>query len=270
VSRVTVNYARTMSSPAKIEVIIPLASRRVAKDWPQMCRMLQGTLTSVLALPREFVIVSIFGHERPENLPLGDRCRWTTVDWNPPQQEDIPAKLNDKGSKLWQGVREAFKRGSKWVMFLDADDLVSNRLPGLCDLENHDAICFENGFSWETGSRWLQRVPNFHRVCGSSWIMRLEPSFFPMWLGPGTHRVCDLAHNERHAALVKDRARIQSIHDPVAVYCVGHLTATGFGEALGRKFGTSLLHPRALAKQILRRKRLTANLKNEFAIPVTV
>ena len=249
-----------------------MASSQVAKDWLQMCQMLQGTLASVLALPTDFLSVSIFGHERPKNLPLSDRCRWTTMTGEPPQREDVPGKLNDKAIKIRQGVQDAFARGAQWVMFLDADDFLSNRLPELCDLENHDAICFENGFSWEMGNRWLQRVPNFHQVCGSSWIMRLEPRFFPMWLGLGTHRVCDLAHNERYAALVKDHARIQSIHDPVAVYCVGHRANTGHGAFLGGKSGPSPLHPfkftKQLARRIIRQKRLTSQLRSEFSIAV--
>ena len=256
-----------MSSNAQIEVVIPLASRQVARDWPQMCRMLQGTLTSLLALPKDFVSVSILGHECPENLPLGDRCWWTTVDWSPPNRDDIKGKLNDKGIKVRQGVREAFARGSRWVMFVDADDLISTRLPNLCDLEKHDAIYFKNGYSWEVGTSWLQRVPSFHLVCGTSWIMRLSPRFFPMWLGPGTHRVCDLSHSERHSALIKDNARIQAISASMAIYCVGHRANTGHGEFLGRKFGSAFLHPLKFGKRFIRRKRLSAAMRKEFSIP---
>jgi hypothetical protein len=228
--------------------------------------MLWGTLISVLALPKEFASVSIIGHERPENLPLGDRCTWTAVDWDPPQRDDTPGKLNDKGIKIRQGVQDAFARGVKWVMFVDADDLISNRLPVLCDLESHDAVCFENGYSWEAGTDWLQRVPSFHRVCGSSWIMRLSPALFPMWLGVGNHRVCDLAHNERQHALIKENARIQTILAPMAIYCVGHMTATGFGELLGHKFGTPF-SIRLQLRRIIRQKCLTAALRKEFSIP---
>ena len=260
-----------MESNSQIEVIIPLASRRVAKDWPQMCRMLQSTHISVLALPKEFASVSIIGHERPESLSLGDRCRWTTVGWEPPHRDDTAGKLNDKGVKIRQGVQDAFARGAKWVMFVDADDLLSNRLPEFCHLQDHDAVCFENGYSWEAGTDWLQRVPSFHRVCGTSWIMRLSPRLFPMWLGSGTHRVCDLSHTERHAALIKENARIQTIRYPMAIYCVGHATATGFGELFGSKSGTASSHQltrvKNFAKRIVRRKRLTAEIKKEFSIP---
>lgn len=260
-----------MASNSKIEVIIPFASRLVARDWQQMCRMLQTTLDSALALPTNIVSVSILGHEPPESIFLNDRCRWTSVKWPPPSRDDVPGKLNDKGVKLRQGVQDAFARKAKWVMFLDADDLLSNRLPDFCDLENHDAICFDNGFSWVVGTKWLQRIPEFHRVCGTSWIMRLDPRLFPMWLGPGNNRVCDLAHNERYAALNKENARIQVIRDPMAIYRIGHLSATGFGELLGRKSARYFLHPftsvKHIVKYIVRRERLTSALREEFCIP---
>lgn len=256
-----------MSSSAQIEMIIPLASRLVSKDWPETCRMLQHTLASILALPRDFASVSIVGHEFPANLPTVDRCRWIAVNWDPPKREDIPGKLNDKGCKVRLGVQEAYARGAKWVMFADADDLISNRLSDLCDFENHDAICFQNGYSWEVGSDWLQALPKFHLVCGTSWIMRASPRFFPIWLGRGNHRVCDLSHNRRHEALTKEGARIQTIQAPMAIYCVGHTTNTGHGEFCGKILGPSMLHPLQLAKRIIRRKRLTAALRSEFLIP---
>ena len=92
-----------MSSKAKIEAIIPFAFRQVAKDWSQMCQMLQSTLSSVLAMSD--VSVSKLGHERPENLVLGNRCRWTTVNWNAPNPDDVMEKMNDKGKSSAKGFR---------------------------------------------------------------------------------------------------------------------------------------------------------------------
>ena len=101
--------------------------------------------------------------------------------------------------------------------------------------------------------------------------MRVGPRFFPMWLGPGTHRVCDQAHNAMHAALIKDNARIQMIKAPMAIYCVGHRANTGHGEHLGSLSYPGLAHPlgmaRSFAKHIIRRKRLTPALRKEFLIP---
>ena len=172
--------------------------------------------------------------------------------------------------KVRKGVQEAFKRGSEWVMFVDADDLVSARLAEFCDLQNHDAICFGNGYSWEIGSNFLLRIPLFHQVCGTSWLCRLSPRFFPIWLGKGQYRICDQSHSTRLAALVKDHARIQTIEDPMAIYRVGHLSNTGHGKFLGTNFA-NLSHPlnlaRQLAKRIIRGKRLTVSLRQEFSLP---
>jgi hypothetical protein len=102
--------------------------------------------------------------------------------------------------------------------------------------------------------------------------MRLEPHLFPLWLGSGTHRVCDIAHNEREPALRKVNARIQVINKPMAIYCIGHQTASGFGESLGQKSGNMLFHPistaKTLGKRIIRGRRLTAALRREFAIAI--
>ena len=79
----------------KIEAIIPFASMKVARDWPYMCEMLRSAIRSVLAMPDEFIFVSFLGHEHPDKLPLGSRCIWTTVEWDPPHGDDVPGKLNE-------------------------------------------------------------------------------------------------------------------------------------------------------------------------------
>jgi len=255
---------------SKIEAIVPLASSRVSKNWQQTCRMLESTMRTLLALPPDFLSISVVGHERPPGLPESNRCRWTSVDWAPPDPQDTAAKVQDKGLKVQFGVRDAYRREGSWVMVVDADDLVSSRLPEFCDFTNHDAICFVNGYKWEVGSRWLEHVPDFHRVCGTSWIMKLVPEFFPVWLGPGTARICDQSHSKVHEALVSIGAKIQQIRTPLSIYCVNSGANTGHG-ARPEQAGLKIVErtARALrisARQILRSRRLTPKLLQEFSL----
>ena len=254
---------------SKIEAIVPLASSRVSKNWQQTCRMLESTMRSLLALPQDFISISVIGHERPLNLPESERCRWISVDWAPPNP-DSAAKVQDKGLKVQLGVRDAYSREGSWVMVVDADDLVSSRLPEFCDFTNHDAICFINGYKWEVGSRWLERVPDFHRVCGTSWIMKLAPEYFPVWLGSGSMRICDQSHDAVHDGLVSIGAKIQQIPTPLSIYCVNSGANTGHGAGQGR--AGSLIMERAAwrlrrsVRRILRCRRLTPKLQHEFSV----
>ena len=87
----------------------------------------------------------------------------------------------DKGRKMLHGLALAREDDDSHVMFLDADDLVSNRLAGY--VAEHPTA---NGWFINRGYR-LNEAPhprlfwrhNFHLECGSSHIIRSDIAPFP-------------------------------------------------------------------------------------------
>jgi hypothetical protein len=255
-----------MVNQSKIRVIVPFAAKSTVSDWETSCRLLKRTINSVLALPTEFASVSVIGHDFPGNITFGDRCEWVAIEGIPPNKLDSEAKKSDKGAKLLLGVKKAYTDGHEWVMFVDADDLINRDLPLYCELDQYDAVCFENGYSWNEKSHLLLKIPNFHRVCGTSWIMRLTPQMFPIWLGEGGNRVCDIAHNSRFEMLTRANSRIKKITTPMAMYSVGQESAMGFSEMMGLSLTPNFSNIKNLAKLILRYRPLTPRVRESFGL----
>lgn len=255
-----------MVNQSKVKVIVPFAAKSTVSDWETSCRLLKRTINSVLALPAEFASVSVIGHEFPGNITFGDRCEWVTIGRTPPNKLDSNAKKSDKGAKLVLGVKKAYTDGHEWVMFVDADDLINRDLPLYCDFDQYDAVCFENGYSWNDKSQLLLKIPHFHRVCGTSWIMRLTPQMFPIWLGEGGDRLCDIAHNSRFEMLTKNNARVQKIKTPMALYSVGQESAMGFSEMMGLTLTPNIRNIKNLAKLLFFYRPLTRKVRESFGL----
>lgn len=253
----------------KVQIIIPLVARSVAKDWGFTCQCLAATLQSVLALPEDFAAVTVVGHDVPERVDFGSRCNWLEVPFSPPDADDTSGKLNDKGMKVMHGTQFVYEHfDSEWVMFVDADDSLSAKLPKFCDLKNYDAIAFGRGYLWVPGSQSIRSVTEFHRLCGTSWIMRLKPEMFPVWLGSGSgdYRVCDQGHDGRLAAVLGMGARLQLVSQPLAIYSIQHQGNTGHGRFVSRS-GTGVKRWLRDRFQSLQLVPLSGAIRQEFGLP---
>lgn len=255
-----------MIKKPKVLVVIPFAAKKTVSDWNTSCRLLRRTINSILALPAEFASVSVIGHDFPDNITFGDRCEWIAIEGNPPSKLDSNAKMSDKGTKLLLGVKKAYTNGQEWVMFVDADDLINRDLPLYCELDQYDAVCFENGYSWNEKSKLLLKIPHFHRVCGTSWIMRVNSQMFPNWLGNRDYRVCDIAHNQRFEMLTKANSRIKRITTPMALYSVGQESAMGFSEMMGITLTPNIRNVKNLAKLLFYYRPITKRTKYVFGL----
>ncbi|MGA1194381.1 MAG: hypothetical protein ACO3ZG_08405 [Kiritimatiellia bacterium] len=87
----------------------------------------------------------------------------------------------DKGLKMLYGLARARQDRRAYVMFLDADDLVSNRLAGfVADHHGHHGWYFEKGYRLNESTPpvlfWRHK---FYHECGSSYILRGDLAPFP-------------------------------------------------------------------------------------------
>lgn len=96
------------------------------------------------------------------------------VDFPPPERNNDDMCL-DKILKLSHGVRWAQEQGASHVMFVDADDLVSNRLSAFVDSHrNGNGWYFDRGYKYFYGDRWLAKQQPHYLICGTGMIARAD------------------------------------------------------------------------------------------------
>jgi hypothetical protein len=168
--------------------VVPLRDRSTTGDWPRVCRLLERTLASAAAQTCKQIRILVLCHTEPEGIRVPSCCEFVPVPFKPPVLADDDSselrlwKLHsDKGRKMLHGLAVARSGQGSYVMFLDADDLVSNRLAGF--VAEHMGA---NGWYLDRGYRMDDTLPSllywrrsFYHECGSSHIIRSDLAPFP-------------------------------------------------------------------------------------------
>ena len=173
-----------------LNFVIPLRDKSTTDNWLGVCKLLKRTLHSAASQSHGSFRILVVGHSLPDGFELPERCVFIPVHFDPPYlkpDDDIEHRLwlmrTDKGRKMLHGLARVRKDSVAYVMFLDADDLVSNRLAGFV-VENKGA----NGWFFEYGYRMdiftdgrpsLYWRKKFYHECGSSYILRADLAPFP-------------------------------------------------------------------------------------------
>jgi hypothetical protein len=169
--------------------VIPLRSANTTADWPAIQRLLARTLKSVDNQICKAFRCLVVCHEKPDAIELPRTCEIIEAPFKRPavnvsnldSEEALFEMHSDKGRKLILGLSIVRSDPSAYVMFLDADDLVSNRLSWLVSKHPNS-----NGWYFDTGYRWNHQTPhllfprqNFFHECGSSYILNAHLAPFP-------------------------------------------------------------------------------------------
>lgn len=133
--------------------IIPLKSAKLSSSWERVCQLLERTVKSVCNQTSSHFKVLIVCHEKPELSFVDPRVSYLSVDL--PLPSDYEGKEKDKMSKMLLGLREARSLNPSHIMFVDADDCVSNRLVEFVD-KNID----KNGWFIEEGYEYREDIQN--------------------------------------------------------------------------------------------------------------
>lgn len=198
---------------------VPLIARASSVDWSRVNDLLELTLRSVLAQTDGRFRLLLAAHDEPDcwrQLTRDDpRFRFVRARW-PPER---PSAANDDGGcKKWLVKQMVRRSGGGLLMYLDADDLIDTRLVetarALINRSDVGAIV-EHGVAIDFSRLRALRLPDrqvfdgeFHRLCGSSTIARVEPdSPDPLRRDPydllgSHHRWLEAAH-EANVSLVR-------------------------------------------------------------------
>lgn len=155
--------------------------------------LLKQTLRSISGQNSNNFDIIIVSHQTLDDFktdPFIKNTHFIELDWEPISKKDqwqigsqIPLKLGreqvliDKGSKYIIGLKKALKIGASkdsYVMFVDADDFISNNLLSyINDNSNYDHFFIKKGFLLGANNSYRD-LNDFGSYCGTCNITKLE------------------------------------------------------------------------------------------------
>lgn len=155
--------------------IIPLKSSQLSSSWERVCQLLERTLKSVCNQTSSNFEVIIVCHEKPELSFSDPKISCLSVDL-PLPGDDYISKEKDKMCKMLLGMIEAANRNPSHLMFVDADDCVSNRLVEFVDQNiDQNGWFIGKGYEYREDIRQLKyRSKGLHLRTNTSHIIRMD------------------------------------------------------------------------------------------------
>jgi len=158
---------------------ISLRSQRTTSDWDRAVVLLARTLESILNQTSPEFRAVVGCHELPDALSIDDdRVSFEQVDYAPPIYKD--EWVVDKQRKREVATISAHRMGCEYVMPLDADDLVSNRMTEYVLSEKAEyGYIVEKGYEYSFQRDSFSYAPRLSRVCGSCGVFRWRDEDLP-------------------------------------------------------------------------------------------
>lgn len=242
-----------------IYYLIPFRSKISTADWDLTVSLLNNTLKSVFNQNEQEFRVIIACHEIPQITEDYDkRLEIIQVDYPPPEQ--IKHYVPDKYYKKRILVHRVQESGGKYIMFVDADDYISNRLATWVKNHEHPTGWFiKTGYEYDASSNSLRITPRFNNICGTSAVLNISDlsgsveTLFTDYNRENKY-LFDYGHNEWNKILEEQKQQTLGIIPfKAAVYVIN--TGVNLSNARGQHSG--------LIRRIYRRlyPGITPNLK---------
>lgn len=274
-----------------VAFLIPFASRRTKSRWDIACAHLRQTLSSVRNSTSKNYCVVVAGHEAPDfNFESDSTCWFLSVNHAIPLHEDVVVSGRlDKLAKIAAAWNYAKSRWNpRYVMKLDADDLISARLvQWLENFGDQPGYLINHGWVWRSGTRYILHSTEYlDRVCASCLVVRsdiadqegpfrtgvegmrfdqLSASFAAadhcsLIPGSGTSTVLLNDSHQRYAAQFAFLGhKLSNVPFKAVVYRTGNPESNSAGLQTGRPT------LRMILGRIRRTRLMTKNLRKEFA-----
>lgn len=209
-------------------------------------------------------------------LPKGFEVAWVTYEPNPQHElrkHDFESAMQwvrlDKGRRIWSGMMQF--PDSDYFMFLDDDDFVSKRLTAFVVANRGQNGWFVNmGYGMDPGGSWAIELRRFHKICGSSHIVRCDlydlpneddpgfASYVRKWLG---------SHGATTEHFIDRSAPLAPLPFHGAVYLVSNPNSHSISNIMLRQYvinKETLRRPWTLPGKLRRLTRVDAGFRGEF------
>jgi len=158
---------------------IPLRSKTTTNNWGKIQTLFNNTIRSIYSQTDPNFKIIVACHEKPEiDFEVDDRLEFIQVDFPSPtkKEEQMPDKFYKK-RYIAKRVREL---GGGHIMFVDADDLVSNSIAKFVNARPDEGGWYLNfGYEYNQLTHKIQIMPFFHLICGTCAIMKFEVNDLP-------------------------------------------------------------------------------------------
>ena len=210
--------------------MVPLRPRRGADEWRAVELALRDTLRSIRGSTQKDFLVVIAGHDEPDLGAEGhSRVIFLKVPFDVPTNPKEGSKdARRKRCYIAAWLRQITNKNCI-VMFLDADDWISNRLVAyVLGAREPDGFVVASGYKFDSRCGQFQFLRrDFDRSCGSSFILRLRNEELPRnW--QEDHFVCSSIHRKRRQACETAGKNISEVPFPSVVYRINHTTSLQF------------------------------------------
>lgn len=164
--------------------IVPLRSPESCSNWEEVSSLCNSTLESLTQQNSENYKVVLVCNSRPLDFKFNEHIV-LVEDLFP-----IPHSLEERNADIYMKVKRGMLEVKRlqfvkqdcpvFIMKVDADDLVSNRLVSFTEkYPNSDGWYFTAGYIYEMESNNLFLRPRFNTVSGTSHILKCYDSDFP-------------------------------------------------------------------------------------------
>lgn len=202
---------------------IPVAPLRYSRSPERIRGLLRETVASVL------------GQDDPNFRLLIAAESTLQLDFDSPLVERIDVDADaalphgewDKRLRVTAIGAEVRARGGGWLMFVDADDLISRRVSAFINSHQYEADVFVARTGWEHDHRTgrIRLAPRFWNLCGTSMAIHFEPHELPTVASAAKDEKQVLGASNHSFWLERARAagkRIGNFPFPAAAYRIEH------------------------------------------------
>jgi hypothetical protein len=261
--------------------VIPLRSKVSSRNWTLEVRLLERTIQSILNQTDPHFNIYLVYTDKPDINIIHPKLHFIQfphpflpfdhiIDIKSPKVKVYSPKWvegeMDKGRKICLGCKIAIEEGHKYIMQVDADDLVSNRICSFVNfnLEQNKAGWYvDKGYIYQEGRGYLLKQPaNMNYLNGSTNIIRADLVPIPDFR---SHKTEDYFFFITHGYL---KNRIKHMYneeiEPLPFYANIYVVSGNNHSAIVQS--VSAISIKNLAKVILRGVVLTSSIKESFRL----
>lgn len=221
-------------SDAPIFFAIPLRGASSSINWDNVCLILEDTLSSIEGQTSRDFEVLVACHE----IPAFSKTFTFPIEFIQTDREkptDRMEQLFDKRHKKMLLAEEICRRGGGYMVMLDSDDLVSNKLVSHIDSNRNDrGFSIDLGYVFDVAKRKLEPVSNFSKICGSCAVFYLEAGDADATDAGWVYQIGDAMHKDFSSMAATLGRPLEPINFPAVIYMRNHgENHTSIGDSTG-------------------------------------
>ena len=262
-----------------IGFIVPIKSKSLSKDWNLDNILLERTIRSICAQTLNKYKLIVVYTDFPEIKYHNDHVIFTYFPYNFTKITDIDdsshilkyysvdyaEKMFDKGRKITFGAQIAIEAGCEYIMSIDSDDLISNKIVEYV-LNNNYIVApgwvIKKGYIYTENKKYLIKKNDIQNINGSTHIIRKDlvaiPDFskniftnFNLFESHGY--TCKRIKNEYNEELL-------DFPIPGLIYIISGNNYSNINSIMNS------LNIKNIVKKIIKRQKLSETIRSEFGL----